>query len=112
MHPISTKNRHVAEPEAIFSSPTDYRLVENVDTPPTLPTNNGSIHTLCQIIKTVMSSAVEAKIGATFINTKDALPIRTTIGELGHNQPPTPMKVDNTTVVVFANNNIKQKRSK
>ena len=80
------------------------RLVENGDKPPTLPTNNGAIHTLCQIIKTVMSSAEEAKIGATFLNAKDALPIRTTLEELGHPQPPTPMQVDNTTAVGFANN--------
>ena len=36
------------------------RLVENGDKPPTLPTNNGAIHTLYHIIKTVMSSAAEA----------------------------------------------------
>ena len=30
------------------------RLVENGNEPPTLPTNNGAIHTLCQITKTVM----------------------------------------------------------
>ena len=34
------------------------RLVKNGDKPPTLPTKNGAIHTLCQIIKTVVSSAV------------------------------------------------------
>ena len=88
------------------------RLVENGDKPPTLPTNNGAIHTLWHITKNVMSSAAEADIGATFLNAKDALPIRTTLQELGHRQPPTPMKVDNTTAVGFANNTIKQKRSK
>ena len=88
------------------------QLVNNGDKPPTLPTNNDAIHTLCQIIQNVVSSLVEAEIGATFINDKDALPIRTTIEELGHPQPPTPMKVDNTTAVGFANNTIKQKRSK
>ena len=86
--------------------------VKNGNKPPTLPTNNGAIHTLCQIIKTVMSSAAEAEIGATFLNAKDALPIRTTLEEIGHPQSPTPMQVDNTTSVGFANNTIKQKRSK
>ena len=88
------------------------RLVKNGDKPPTLPTNNGAIHTLCQIINTVMSSAVEADIGATFLNAKDDLPIRTTLKELGHPQPPTPMQVDNTTAVGFENNTINNKRSK
>ena len=110
MRPISVKNRHVAASEAIFF--LAYRLVKNGDKPPTLPTNNEAIHTLCHIIKTVMSSAAVAKIGATFLNAKDALPIRTTLEELGHPQPPTPMQVDNTTAVGFANNTIKQKRSK
>ena len=36
------------------------RLVEDGNKPPTLPANNGAIHTLCQIIKTVMYSAAEA----------------------------------------------------
>ena len=87
------------------------RLVNNGDKPPTLSTNNDAIHTLCQLIKTVMYSAAEAEIGATFINAKDALPIRTTIEELGHPQPHTPMQVDNSTAVGFANDTIKKKRS-
>ena len=77
------------------------QLVNNSDKPPTLPTNNGSIRTLCQIIKTVMSSASEAEIGATFLNAKYALSIFTTLEELGYTQPPTPMQVDNTTAVGF-----------
>ena len=88
------------------------QLVKNGNKPLTLPTNNGTIHTLCQIINTVMSSAAEAEISATFRNAKDALPIRTTLEEFGHPQPTTPMQVDNTTLVGFANNTIKQKRSK
>ena len=87
------------------------RLVENGNKPPALPTNNGAIHTLCQIIKTVVSSAAESEIGAKLLNAKDDLPIRTTLEELRHPQPPTPMQVDNTTAVGFANNTIKQKRS-
>ena len=63
------------------------RLVNNCDKPPTLPTNNGAIHTLCQIIKTVMSLVAEAEIGAPLLNAKYALPIRTTLEELGHLQP-------------------------
>ena len=59
-----------------------------------------------------MSSAAEAEIGATFINYKDALPIRKTLKELRYPQPPNTMKLDNTTSVGFTNNTIKQKRSK
>ena len=31
---------------------------------------------------------------------------------LGHNQPRTPMQIDNTNAIGFTNNTIKQKRSK
>ena len=40
--------------------PLSNRLVKNGDKPPNLPTNNGAIHTLCQIIKTSMSSEAKA----------------------------------------------------
>jgi hypothetical protein len=35
-----------------------------------------------------MSSAVEAEIGAVFINAKEGAVLRTTLEELGHPQPP------------------------
>ena len=38
--------------------------------------------------------------------------IRTTLQELGHPQPPTPVQVDNTTAHGFANDTIKIKRTK
>ena len=46
------------------------------------------------------------------MNSKDNLPIRTTLKELIHRQPPTPIQVDNIKSAVFANNTIKKKRSK
>ena len=45
---------HAAAPETIFLAD---KIVKNGNKLPTLPTNNGAIHTLCQLIKTVMSSA-------------------------------------------------------
>ena len=103
------KDTHIANPEAIF--PAD-RLVNNDNKPPPLRTNNHAIHTLCQLIKTFISVASETEIGATFLNAKYALPIHTTLEELGHPQPPTPMQVDNTTAVGFTNDTVKHKRSK
>ena len=85
------------------------RLVDNGEKPPTLHTNNGTIHTLFQIIKTVMSSAAKAKIGANFLKSKDALTIRTTLEEIRHPQPHTPRQVYNTTAVGFSNDTINQK---
>jgi hypothetical protein len=76
------------------------------------PTRNGPVHTTCQIMRNVLASAAEAKIGALFLNGQEALPIRVTLTELGYTQPATPMQTDNSTAAGFANDTIKQKRSK
>jgi hypothetical protein len=80
--------------------------------PTTPPCNNGPIHTTCNILRHVMASAAEAKVGALFINGQDAIPLCNTLIELGHPQPPRPIQTDNSTAAGFANNTIKQKRSK
>ena len=59
-----------------------------------------------------MGSAAEADIGATYINGQEAVPIRTLLCEMGNPQPTTPIQVDNSTSDGFANDTIKQKRSK
>jgi hypothetical protein len=59
-----------------------------------------------------MSSAAEAEIGAVFINAKEGAVLRTTLEELGHPQPPTPMETDNNTATGYSNGTIKQKRTK
>ena len=59
-----------------------------------------------------MGSAAESKIGAAYINGQEAVPIHTLIRKLGHPQPATPIQVDNSTPDGFANDTIKQKRSK
>ena len=60
----------------------------------------------------VMGSAAGAEIGATYIKSQEAVPIRTLLLECGHPQPVTPIQVDNSTADGFANNTIKHKRSK
>ena len=77
-----------------------------------LQQTNGPIHVISKIIKLVMASAAEAEIGASFIAAQESIPIINCLEELGHKQPPTPIQVDNTTAVGFANKTIKQKRSK
>ena len=73
---------------------------------------NGSILVLAKIIKFVMSSAAEAEIAGLFMNAKQAIPLRQTLIEMGFPQPPTKIKTDNSTANSFANNTIKQNRSK
>ena len=59
-----------------------------------------------------MASAAESEVGALFLNGQEAIFLRNTLIELGHPQPPTPLQTDNTTAAGFANDTIKQKRSK
>jgi hypothetical protein len=69
----------------------------------------GAILIISKVLKHVMSSAAEAEIGAVFINAKEGAVLRTTLEELGHPQPPTPMETDNTTATGYSNGTIKQK---
>ena len=39
-----------------------------------VPENNGAVHTVTQIIKTVMSSAAEVELGALYFNCREAIP--------------------------------------
>jgi hypothetical protein len=59
--------------------------------------NNGTVSTISQIIKAVMSLAEEAEDRALFINCCEAVPARHVLKFLGHPQPPTPMQTGNTT---------------
>jgi hypothetical protein len=73
---------------------------------------NKEILIISKVLKHVMSSAVEAEIGAVFINAKEGAVLCTTLEDLGHPQPPTPMETDNTTATGYSNGTIKQKLTK
>ena len=49
-----------------------------------LPPLNGLLHIICKILRNVMSSTTEAKIDAAFLAATEAVPIRTTLVEIGH----------------------------
>ena len=74
--------------------------------PTTRPHINGLIHFVSPIMSNVMGSAVEAKIEGTSINSQEAVPIGNLLLELGHPQPDTPIKVDNSTTDGFANTHV------
>jgi hypothetical protein len=73
------------------------------------PHNNGAVLTIAQIIKAVVSLAANAKIGALYINCREAVPACHTLEFLGHPQPPTPIQTDNTMVLGVVNNNVMKK---
>jgi hypothetical protein len=113
---IHSDGSYLSEPKArsragghFFLS--DLSLSPN-EQPTNTPTPNGPIYSLSRIIRNVMGSAAEAEIASSYMNGQEAIPIRTTLEEMGHPQPPTPVQVDNSTAEGFANDTIKQKRSK
>jgi hypothetical protein len=86
---------------------------QNPAKPPTItPPINGAIYVHCNKIRHVMASAAKAEVGALFVNGQDAISLRNTLLDMGHEQPPTPIKKDNSTAAGFANNTMKQCRSR
>ena len=73
---------------------------------------NVPVHVECKIMKNVLASAMEAEIGALFLNCQQAEILRTTLGELGHPQPVTNIITDNKTANNIINGDAKQRRTK
>ena len=69
---------------------------------------NDPVAVNAKMIKNVMSSASEAKIGALYMNAKLAVPMRTTLAELGHPQSPTPIQTNHSTANSIVNSTIRQ----
>ena len=90
---IHSDASYLSEPKARSRAGGHFFLAGNED----IPRDNGAILNVSQVIKAVMSSAAEAELGALFINAKIAVPMRTTLVEMGHAQPRTPLQTDNST---------------
>jgi hypothetical protein len=60
----------------------------------------------------MVASVAESEVGACFHSAQSGAPLRVTPTELGHIQPPTPLRTDNSTAFGILNETIKQKPSK
>ena len=90
-----------------------YYLSNHIPTSATpSPPRNIPFNIECKTIKNAVASAAEAETNGLFHNARESLPIRHTLIGMGHPQPPTPIKTDNSTAISFIQSNIKQKRSK
>jgi hypothetical protein len=77
------------------------------------PCNNGAEQNVSKILKAVMSStAKKAELGALYINAHKAIPMRQLLKKMGHKQPKTPIKTDNSTTFGAVNNNIQPRGTK
>jgi hypothetical protein len=79
--------------------------------PPNSDRLNGSIPNSAVVIKNVVASAAESKVGSCFQNAQSAAPLRVTLTEVGHQQSAIPLRTDNSTAFRILNETIKQKRS-
>jgi hypothetical protein len=122
-HPDTTIRYHASDMILHIHSDISYISVSNArsrlgslffcgDKPPQEDTLNGSILNMASIIKNVVASAAESELGACFQNAQSGAPLRVTLTELGHIQPPTPLCTYNSTAFGILNETIKQKRSK
>ena len=85
---LSAANGKIFAGECFFvgSLPTDGKAIQL----------NGNIMITCKMLKLVAASALEAELGALFVNTKEARILQFIILELGHPQPQNSIHVDNT----------------
>jgi hypothetical protein len=90
---VHSNASYLNEEEAQSRARGHHYLSKNVP----LPSNDGTIHNVAKIIKGVMSSAAKAELGAMYINARKAVEERIILEEMGHNQPATPIQIDNST---------------
>jgi hypothetical protein len=122
-HPDATIRYHASDMILHIHSDALYLSVSNahsrlgdlfclVNKPPEQDKLNGFILNVASVIKNVVASAAESEVGACFHNAQGGAPLGVTLTELGHIQPPTPLRTDNSTAFGILNKTIKQKRSK
>ena len=76
------------------------------------PLKNAPILIECKGLRHVVCSSAEAETAALFHNAQTAIPICRILSALGHPQPATPLKTDNSTAVGFVKDNINVKHAK
>lgn len=108
---IHTDASYLSESEA-RSRAAGYFFMSDTPEPNKTPTINGPVHIVSSILRNVMASAAEAEVGAAFMNAQQACSIRTTLNEMGYEQPPTPLQTDNNVAQGILEGTVKQKRSK
>jgi hypothetical protein len=111
---VDTDAAYLVLPKACSVIAGHYFLSDNPPPPPTEPNPkpNGPIHTECRTLQNVVSSAAEAECGGLYHNAQNSVPIRDALIAIAHPQPPTPIKMDNSTALGIVTSLMKPKRSK
>jgi hypothetical protein len=122
-HPDATIRYHASDMILHIHSDASYLSVYNArsrlgglfflgNNSPKQDALNGSILNVAAVIKNVVASAAESEVGACFHNAQSGAPLRVALTKLGHIQPPTPLRTDNSTAYGIVNETIRQKNSK
>jgi hypothetical protein len=101
-HPDATIRYHASDMVLHIHSDASYLSISNArsrlgglfflgNESPEQGTLNGSILNVASVIKNVVDSAAESELEACFHNAQSGAPLRVTLTELGHTQPPTPL---------------------
>jgi hypothetical protein len=117
-HPEATLRYHASYMILHIHSDVSYLLVSNArsrlgglfllgNKSPEQDTLNGSILNNAAVIKNVVASAAESEVGVCFHNAQIGAPLRVTLAELEHTQPPTPLRTDSSTAFGIVNETIK-----
>ncbi len=109
---IDTDAAYLVLPGAKSRAAGHYYLSNKVNSIDENPPPNGPFHVLCKTIPNVVASAAEAETGGTFMNGKEAAPIRVTLEEMGHPQGSTRITTDNLTAKGILTREMRQKLSK
>jgi len=102
---IHSDASYLSETKARSRAGGYFYLLDDSQQPPI----NGAIHVHSSIMKSVLASATEAEVGALFYNAQDGVMLRTTLTELGHPQPATPIQTDNKVADGIVNDRVKQR---
>ena len=79
-----------------------YFILSSYPPPPPMipkPAPNDAILVECKTLQTFVASAAEAKTGGLFHNSQMIIHIKQLLKSIGHKQPPTAIKTDNSTAV-------------
>jgi hypothetical protein len=106
MPPISPCS-HAGGFNFLSSKPADPSAKPDPNAEP--PPINGALHLLSSIMRVILSSTAEAKLGALFFNGKDAESLPTMLIDMGHPQGATLMQTDNSCASGILNSTIKQR---
>ena len=77
-----------------------------------IPSYNGLILTISQIIKCVMSSAAEADLAGLYIFAKEIVPLRQALVKMDWPQPQSPIQCDNSNAIGVDNETITSRKTK